>query len=251
MEINRELLKNAGTRLGLKNKEHIEKSWMQDHLLYYLSKKRDDLVFKGGTALYKFYSLPRFSEDLDFSTKLTVDNELLKTFCEVNKISLSYKKVYGSHLYKLRFDGVLTKRNTIRLDINTTQSIYSAEPKTYIPPYPDIPPFVVKVMSLDEMLAEKVHGILNRRKARDIYDAFFILRAIDVTSARKNLIMKKLNDRGFALSDEQFAKEFRKHVYALSSLWNEELKHFVLQELPEFKLVSEFVLERMFQYHIG
>ncbi|MFA5381620.1 MAG: nucleotidyl transferase AbiEii/AbiGii toxin family protein, partial [Candidatus Micrarchaeia archaeon] len=53
---------------GLKNKEYIEKDYYLDLILYELSLLSKNLVFKGGTALYKIYGFPRFSEDLDFST---------------------------------------------------------------------------------------------------------------------------------------------------------------------------------------
>lgn len=243
MEINSELLKETGIQAGLKNKEHIEKSWMQDHLLYYLSKKRDDLVFKGGTALCKFYSLPRFSEDLDFSTKKSVDQELLERFCRTKNIVLSYKKIKDSHLFKIRFKGALTKSNTIRIDINVTDSIYSKEPKTLIPAFPDVPPFVINVMSLDEILAEKIHAILSRTKARDLYDLFFIMRVKSIKD--KKLILKKLKDRKINFTEKQLVLKLKEKINNYESFWNKELRHFVLQELPDYKLVKEFVLKKI------
>ncbi len=244
MEIDSELLKDLGKKQGLKNKEHIEKSWMQDHLLYYLSKKKDNLVFKGGTALYKFYSLPRFSEDLDFSTKNLVDQDLIEEFCKTHRCTFNYKKVHDSNLYKLKLQGVLTKANTLRVDINVTTSIYTSEIKTYISPYPDIPPFLVKTMSLKEILAEKIHSVLNRTKARDLYDIFFILRIIDITKENKELIIKKLHDREIMIQEKDLLEQLTKRTKALSNLWTEELKHFILQELPDFKIVRDFVLKK-------
>ena len=40
----------------------------------------DELVFKGGTALFFFYGLDRFSEDLDFTRIKYYDQDKLKTF---------------------------------------------------------------------------------------------------------------------------------------------------------------------------
>lgn len=244
MEIDSELLIRIGKQSGLKNKEHIEKSWMQDRLLYYLSKKRDDLVFKGGTALYKFYSLHRFSEDLDFSTKKQVNEELLNPFCDSNNITLSYKKIKDSHLFKLRFKGILTNNNTIRVDVNVTESIYSKETKALISAYPDVPPFAINVMSLDEMFYEKVHSIFNRTKARDLFDCFFILKMIDLTREKKRMILKKLFDKGMNITEKQLFPALKKRINLYATLWEEELKHFVLQELPEYKLVKEFVIKK-------
>ena len=51
-------------RLSEKN---AEKDYLLELLLFLLaSETGKKLVFKGGTALYKLYSLNRFSEDLDF-----------------------------------------------------------------------------------------------------------------------------------------------------------------------------------------
>lgn len=245
MEPDSELLIRIGKESGLKNKEHIEKSWMQDRLLYYLSKKQDDLVFKGGTALYKFYSMPRFSKDLDFSTKKKVNEALLKPFCESNKIRLSYKTIKGSHLYKLRFRGVLTQSNTIRVDINVTKSIYSVDQKTFISHYPDVPPFVVNVLSLDEILAEKIHAIFNRTKARDLYDLFFILRITTVTPKIKRFIVKKLSDRKIKVEEKKLVQDIVERIDKYSTLWTQELRHFVLQDLPNYRAVKEFVEKKL------
>lgn len=45
---------------------NAEKDYLLEFLLYSVSDDRRSLAFKGGTALYKFYNLNRFSEDLDF-----------------------------------------------------------------------------------------------------------------------------------------------------------------------------------------
>jgi predicted nucleotidyltransferase component of viral defense system len=50
-------------RLELRN---AEKDYLLEHMLYATSDFNRFLVFKGGTALYKFYSFHRFSDDLDF-----------------------------------------------------------------------------------------------------------------------------------------------------------------------------------------
>jgi len=243
MEIDHKLLTALGNKQGLTNKEHIEKSWMQDHLLYYLAKKHDNLIFKGGTALYKFHALPRFSEDLDFSIKTKIDKTVLEEFCKTYMCSLSYKKVHSLHLFKLRFHGILTKLNTIRVDINVTSSIYTSEVKTYISPYPDVPPFLIKVMSLQEILAEKIHGLFNRTKARDLYDLFSILRIVE--KADKEIIIKKLHDYNILIKEKNLSKELGKKIKLLAPLWEKELKHFILIELPDFKIVSDFVLKKL------
>src|SRR3989344_3824087 len=74
-------------RLSLKN---IEKDYLQDLILFSIySFIGKELVFKGGTCLYKLYKLGRFSEDLDFTLTKDID------------INLANKKLF---LYNLKFD---------------------------------------------------------------------------------------------------------------------------------------------------
>ena len=57
--------------LGLRN---TERDYLLEVLLYIISQNMGrKLVFEGGTALYKFYSLNRFSEDLDFTSVSKID----------------------------------------------------------------------------------------------------------------------------------------------------------------------------------
>ncbi|MBI2045684.1 nucleotidyl transferase AbiEii/AbiGii toxin family protein [Candidatus Pacearchaeota archaeon] len=76
--ISKEELLRAGKHKGLNNKEHIEKNYFQDVFLFNLYRKTNIFVFKGGTALYKLYNLPRFSEDLDFSLVEEIDGDKIK-----------------------------------------------------------------------------------------------------------------------------------------------------------------------------
>lgn len=58
---------------------NTEKDYLIDLALLSISKNtKNELVFKGGTCLYKFYKLNRFSEDLDFSSRECIDiNKLI------------------------------------------------------------------------------------------------------------------------------------------------------------------------------
>ncbi|MEK6848678.1 MAG: nucleotidyl transferase AbiEii/AbiGii toxin family protein, partial [Nanoarchaeota archaeon] len=88
--ITKEILMQNAKAKGLTNKEHIEKDYFQDKLLYSIYRQTNLLVFKGGTALYKLYNLPRFSEDLDFSIINKLDapaiiKNVAKSFNEIKK----------------------------------------------------------------------------------------------------------------------------------------------------------------------
>src|SRR3989338_6059105 len=57
---------------------NAEKDYLLDLVLFSISKNTgDELIFKGGTCLYKFYNLQRFSEDVDFTATKPLEIEKL------------------------------------------------------------------------------------------------------------------------------------------------------------------------------
>lgn len=243
--ITKEILLEIGRKKGLTNKERIEKNYFQDLLLFYIFKKTNKFIFKGGTALYKIYSLPRFSEDLDFSIlediSLEEAEKIIKEIVKNNnhlKIK-SAKKTKDSLLIKISFTGILTRYNTLRVDINfNNKLIRGFDVKNYISDYIDINPFSLRVLKIEEIIAEKIHALLNRDKARDLYDLFFLLR---IANFDKDLAEEKLKIFGMKLNK----KILEKNISNLESIWKKELKAFVLNELPDFNVVKDFVLSRI------
>ncbi len=238
--MDKETLVETGKRKGLTNREHIEKDYYQDLFLHSLFKKTNKLVFKGGTALYKVYRMTRFSEDLDFTMLESFDPErLIKDIVKMMNGNLKERKTSDSMLFKLRFKGILTESNTIRIDISIKNKVLLGfDVKNYVPEYVDINPFSLRVLKPEEMVAEKIHSLLSRRNARDLFDLFFLLRI--------SKFNKKLVDDKLSLFRMKFTfNKFREAVNNKESLWRHELKPFVLAELVDFKTVKEFVLDRV------
>lgn len=242
--ITKELLSAIGRKKGLTNKEHIEKDYFQEVILYNLFRKTNEFIFKGGTALYKLYNLRRFSEDLDFSlnSPLEVDavENIIKEVIENDTFSIkSIKRAYNTLLIKIACKGILTKYNTVRIDINLKNKILRKfDVKSYVSQYIDINPFTMRVLTLEEITAEKIHCIFTRQKARDLFDLFFLLR---IASPDKALIDEKLKIFGVIYE----YKILEKNIDELRAVWEKELKSFVLGDLPEFTVVKEFVLSRL------
>ena len=238
------ILMEIGKKKGLINKEHIEKDYFQDVLLYNLFRKTNKLVFKGGTALYKIYKMPRFSEDLDFTMLENFGTEQLKQIVEGITKSMkweikSVRETKDSLLIKIGFNGIITEYNTLRIDVSIKNKVLEGfEVKNYVPEFIDINPFSLRVLKLEEMVAEKIHSILTREKARDMYDLFFLLR---ISRFNKELVDKKL---AIFKMNYNFNR-FKKTVNNLEILWEKELKPFVLTELVAFKTVKDFVLDRV------
>lgn len=243
--IEKETLLDIGKNKGLKNREHIEKDYYQDLLLFNLFKKTNKFVFKGGTALYKLYKLPRFSEDLDFSIiedmdKETIVNIVKEAVKNINGFEIkSVKQTKDSVLVKISCKGILTKYNTLRADMNFKNKILQGfDVKSYIPEYIDINPFSLRSLKTEEIIAEKIHSIFMRKKARDLFDLFFLLR---ISGFNLDLLKQKLEIFGMGFD----LKEFTKRVNEAENLWEKELKPFVLTDLFSFKTAKNFVLEKI------
>lgn len=243
--ISKENLLEVGKKKGLFNKEHIEKNYFQDLFLFNLFRKTNKFVFKGGTALYKFYELPRFSEDLDFSLtdELNFDDieNTIKDCINISNIFKikSIKRIKDSLLIKISCQGIVTKYNSLRIDINFKNKILLGfDIKNYVSEYIDILPFSLRILKPTEIISEKIHSLLNREKARDLFDLFFLLRQFNLD---EKIIIKKLKIFDIAYDKSVLKTRIRK----IEKVWEKELKPFILTELPNFKVVKDFVFDKL------
>ncbi len=132
------------------------------------------LGFKGGTAAYFFYGLPRFSVDLDFD--LLENNEIFRKniFEKIERILSEYGTIKDSQqkentIFFLLSYGV--GEYGIKIEVNTRSTGASYEIKQYF----GIP---VLVMKKESMLSAKLIALTQRRKfaARDLYDVYYFFK---------------------------------------------------------------------------
>ncbi len=240
-------LKEIGKLKGLTNLGHMEKDYVQEVLLLLIYRNFDFLAFKGGTCLYKFHRLDRFSEDLDFSSTKEFDlggfTSALTAGLERFGLpvqDISPKKAWNTVLLRLRiqaqlYSGAPTGLCTIRLDINTKSDVLQPKTLTLRSLYPDIPSFEVLTLSKEELLAEKVRAIMTRTKARDVYDLWFILKE---TTIDLDLVQKKLDYYGLAFS----LAAFRRGVGKTQDIWERELSS-LIPSIPKFIEVKRAILD--------
>lgn len=248
--LNYEELENIARlkRLSLIN---AEKDYLQDLVLFSIySILGKELVFKGGTCLFKIYKLNRFSEDLDFTLTSKIDIKKISKKVIADLLLLNIKgrikeiKEYRNEInIRLLLNGPLYKGSKetqcfIPLNISMKEQIL-LEPKkeNIIPLYKEIPNFELFVMQEKEILAEKVRAIFTRMKPRDIYDLWFLLRKdIDFDS---QLINKKL-----ALYNTKFnLKEFINRIEKMKGLWQIDLKNLIIGEFKDFNKIKKELKE--------
>jgi len=157
-------------RIKKLNKGQAEKDYLIDiMLLSVTSNSRDELVFKGGTSLQKTINMPRYSEDLDFTTGDVNIEELCDRIIEKIKYygyESQYKKIkpVTGDTIKFRIDGPLYTREsmtatTIRLDISSRENvILKTKMQTINPAYNDLPQYTINTMDECELLRRKSKG---------------------------------------------------------------------------------------------
>ena len=127
------------------------------------------IAFKGGTCLYLFYNLDRFSTDLDFNVIADKLNEKAMTL------------ILNRHL---NIDQAISKRNTWfwigsfekgkqKIKVEISKRNY---PDKYI--NQNFYGLTVPILSKDCMFAHKLCALTDRKKLqnRDVYDAFFMFQ---------------------------------------------------------------------------
>lgn len=244
--LNRKSLESIKTVLGF-NLGQVERDYLQHIMLLFLYRHAGNwLVFKGGTALQKTLGLNRFSEDLDFTSskeeglseiayRVRVDAANFGFDNEV-EIKTNVSEVISYRIKGPLYDGTPKSMIVLRLDISLREKIVLKEDtREVVPLYTDLAPYLVTMMDPEEILAEKIRAIMTRNKARDIFDArFLIVKKIPVNIELAN---KKLE-----YYDIKFEKEtFIESLLSKKRIWENELKPLV-GYVPDFeKTVDEIV----------
>lgn len=242
--LNKKELEKFKSVLGF-NLGQVEKDYLQHLFLLFFSRSvKDEIVFKGGTALQKVYALNRFSEDLDFTLIKTTDTNRLieKISNDLNNFGfkteheLIKSKTSKNYRFKIKgplFDGTERSIATLRIEISLRNDLL-LEPdlKENIPVYTDIQPYMVFVMNSQEILAEKIRTIFQREKARDVYDLWFLLK-------KGVKIDLKLIDKKMDFFNLKFNRNILfKRIDEIKKVWEKELLQYV-SLVPDFNKVKK------------
>ncbi len=226
---------------------NAERDYLLEVLLFALyTKIKDELVFKGGTAMYKLHGLNRFSEDLDF-TFMKHRKEISRTIQEaIGQLSLlgiyvrvkeiqEYRQQINVHLECKGplYNGSKDSLVFIPINISLREKVQHAAFEMLFSSYREIPSFEVYVMKELEIVAEKVRAILSRDKARDVYDLWFLLKKR--VTLDEELIEKKLKIAGMHFNK----KDLLGAIAAKEKKWEMDLQKLILGNLPPFQKVRE------------
>lgn len=168
------------------SERNITREYVQHLFLssLYKTKKADKLLFKGGTALRVIFQSPRFSEDLDFTgndirTTGEIDTLFLSALTELEMAGLDVrvqeaKKTSGGYLGIVRYE-LFDVTEGMKFEVSLRKnSKASAEVTSIVSDF--TPPYTLVHVSAPDLVSGKIEALLSRRKPRDYYDLYFMLR---------------------------------------------------------------------------
>ena len=157
--------------LKLRKQAHKDIAGAQDKIVEEIFKVFDKAVLHGGTAIWRCYKGNRFSEDIDVYMPKNLDN-LNLIFENLEKIGfiIEKKKIGKNSLYSsLKFGRTIVRFEALFKEIKGEIKEYEKIDGNIITIYTLIP---------EELIKEKINAYQSRRKIRDLYDIFFLLRHI-------------------------------------------------------------------------
>lgn len=196
--------------------KNVVREYIQHLFLSNLYKipEAEKLLFKGGTALKIIYGSPRFSEDLDFTGQnifryQEIDELFIATLSEIEKtgVKISFKEAKpttGGYLGVISYE-FFDIFGDMKFEISLRRGKASSELTTIVNDY--TPAYTLIHLSAAEIVKGKTSALLARKKPRDYYDLYFLLRHPQLS---KFVDKKKLEEVLMNLDKESidFKKEF-------------------------------------------
>ena len=163
--------------------------------LIYNSPLKDNLVFKGGTALHHCYiEQKRFSEDLDFTSldsKISFDKVI--SILEAGGIfqaNKTYQSKFTFKIERLQYQGLLGQPGNIKLEIDCRQNVVLPGTELNYKNVWKVDAYPV-VMDQREMCAEKIRAVSQRARYRDFYDLYFLIERLKIDCKKALGLLKK------------------------------------------------------------
>jgi predicted nucleotidyltransferase component of viral defense system len=222
-----------------------ERDYLQHLILWLLYTQSQALIFKGGTALRMVYGGNRYSEDLDFNgpDDVTALRSLWKSNAArledigvvaelrnewASEVGYSADISFCGPLY----DGRDHSKGKVRIDVNRRPEQVDTRRDLIASQYDDVRPFVVTVLTLEHLIAEKMRALLMRAKPRDLYDTWLLIR--QGVQLNPGLVERKL-----AAHESEWSPETLEEALERVQVdWERDLRHLLPQFVP-YEVVRE------------
>jgi len=166
-------------QLKLKRRTHKEIAYAQDLIVETLYEFFPKAVMHGGTAIWRCYEGNRFSEDVD--VYINKDKEKINSLfdsLEKKGFQINKKRIKENSLYStLKFNA-----STVRFE-----ALFKTIRSPFLKEYETSEGILINIFTLtsENLIEEKINTYLKRKKIRDLYDIFFLLRHAEKSAKLK------------------------------------------------------------------
>lgn len=152
--------------------------------LYENPKIKENLVFRGGTALHKLYIKPgaRYSEDIDLVQIATgpignILDEIRSSLSWLGQPVRQLTERSAKLLY--RYIACDNTKKRLKIEINTTEHFHVfdfVDSELYVSNPWFTGKSAIRTYQLKELMGTKIRALFQRRKGRDLFDLWIVLR---------------------------------------------------------------------------
>ncbi len=244
------LMQMAG-EMGL-NVYHLEKDYVLTCLLRQMAEQpdlADNLILKGGLALRHIYGNARLSVDLDFTGRRRVEAARIREVIE----ALAWLSIrtprdfpptrFSLHLRPISYRGPLGVPGTVEIEVSYREEVV-LEPDVI--PFHNVffDSFAVRVMQLDEIIAEKVRALYQRPKPGDLYDLYFIFT--NPALVHHPDVINELVPIKFKLVAGGWRRvDLFQHAEEIAALWDTHLTGISMGECPSVADAVDLVSRKL------
>ena len=224
------LLELAASRKGFNAKLNAMREYLQAYLLKVLHEDGffRGAAFIGGTALRFLHGLPRFSEDLDFSTAQGETKSFVEIVTRIKRemaaagynVSISYNDKKTVQYAMIQCEGLLSEAGisphpeqklSVKIEIDTNPPAGASLETHVVNQY-----FPLAFLSYDtpSLFAGKLHALLNRKytKGRDFFDVGWYLSRWRGLAPNMALLRNALEQTGWK-AEFPTANNWRNFLY--------------------------------------
>ncbi len=152
----------------LKKQSQVQIAFLQDEIMEILYSLTDDLIFHGGTAIWRCYNGKRFSEDLDFYS-ISFDEILAEFKKSVESHGLTVQRIKDTG--NLISYSIESNRAVVKVEINHVSKVTGNQISYELA---DGSHMEILSLTADQFINEKILAYSDRRFIRDIYDIYYI-----------------------------------------------------------------------------
>ena len=139
-------------------------------------------VLHGGTFIWRCFKGNRFSEDLDFYIERKNERRIKEFFknlkeqgFEIKKLRIKERSVYS----KLSFGKIEVRVEIVFKKVKAELFDYECMDGRILP---------IRGLKVEDLVEEKANAFLKRKKMRDLYDIYFLLKFVKKNSRIRKIV---------------------------------------------------------------